>query len=282
MRTIKPYAGGKNMIALKKGIALALGLVLLAGCGSSQKQETETPKEEKLEKIELSVAKTEINVDEELEITVVTAPKDIEIKTSSFQEMKDATIEKKDDKYMFKATKAGTYTILAKQDSIDSNTLKVKVNGEETDEEENQTNNETASSQTTSNQQALAEAGSASNEQVIVGADGTPHNDPNWNASDAVEVSAVMNNPDHYVGEKITIIGHLPQQAAIDSQGNYYPAIYPNTDTTDGLRLDGASVDIGGCVAELTGTLQKQNVGDDSYVFNVESYRMITDGSAGQ
>lgn len=80
----------------------------------------------------------------------------------------------------------------------------------------------------------------------------------------------------------IPIIGHLPQQAAIDSQGNYYPVIYPNTDTTDGLRLDGASADIGGCVAELTGTLQKQNVGDDSYVFNVESYRMITDGSAGQ
>ncbi|EOS60041.1 hypothetical protein C815_01779 [Firmicutes bacterium M10-2] len=259
------------MIALKKGIALALGLVLLAGCGSSQKQETETPKEEKLEKIELSVAKTEINVDEELEITVVTTPKDIEIKTSSFQEMKDAKIEKKDDKYMFKATKAGTYTILAKQDSIDSNTLKVKVNGEETDEEENQTNNETASSQTTSNQQADTDEETTSNEQVIVGADGTPHNDPNWNATDEqVVVGAdgrphngpssvdwVLSHVDQYLApdQKTWVTGTVPQALKEDANGNMSMVLW-NDDQTQYLVLEGYT-GAGNQEVTLTGTLSK-------------------------
>ncbi|WP_300835923.1 hypothetical protein, partial [uncultured Dubosiella sp.] len=64
------------MKALKKGIVLCLGLIMMAGCGSAPEQKTEKPVEKKLEKIELSVQKTEVDVDEALEITVSTTPKD--------------------------------------------------------------------------------------------------------------------------------------------------------------------------------------------------------------
>lgn len=256
-----------------KLLMIMLGAAMLSACGSVPEQETE----KKLEKIELSVQKTEVDVDEALEITVSTTPKDIEIQTASFQKMDGAQIEKKEKKFVFKASKAGTYSVQVKQDAIDSNVLKIKtVDPKEKAEEEEEVAEDAAQS---SQETAGQETGAQENQQVIVTGNGLPHNDPNWNAeaiADTVDVSSVMADPQRYMGQTMTIVGNLPQSAAADSNGKYYTALYPDTNTNEGLRLSGASIDIGGCVAELTGMVVKE---DDTYVFDVQSYRMAADQS---
>ncbi|GJM56391.1 hypothetical protein [uncultured Dubosiella sp.] len=255
-----------------KLLMIVLGAAMLSACGSVPEQETE----KKLEKIELSVQKTEVDVDEALEITVSTTPKDIEIQTASFQKMDGAQIEKKEKKFVFKASKAGTYSVQVKQDAIDSNVLKIKaVDPKEKAEEEEEVAEDAAQS---SQETAGQETGAQENQQVIVTGNGLPHNDPTWNAeaiADTVDVSSVMADPQRYMGQTMTIVGNLPQSAA-DSNGKYYTALYPDTNTNEGLRLSGASIDIGGCVAELTGMVVKE---DDTYVFDVQSYRMAADQS---
>ncbi|HAM30971.1 MAG TPA: hypothetical protein DCP49_06030 [Erysipelotrichaceae bacterium] len=126
-----------------KLLMIMLGAAMLSACESVPEQETE----KKLEKIELSVQKTEMDVDEALEITVSTTPKDIEIQTASFQKMDGAQIEKKEKKFVFKASKAGTYSVQVKQDAIDSNVLKIKaVEPKEKAEEEEEVAEDAAQS----------------------------------------------------------------------------------------------------------------------------------------
>lgn len=270
---MEAYTGGNHtMKKWTKLLMIVLGAAMLSACGSVPEQETE----KKLEKIELSVQKTEVDVDEALEITVSTTPKDIEIQTASFQKMDGAQIEKKEKKFVFKAPKAGTYSVQVKQDAIDSNLLKIKAvePKEKAEEEEEVAEDAAQSSQETAGQ----ETGAQENQQVIVTGNG-PHNDPNWNAeaiADTVDVSSVMADPQRYMGQTMTIVGNLPQSAAADSNGKYSTALYPDTNTNEGLCLSGASIDIGGCVAELTGMVVKE---DDTYVFDVQSYRMAADQS---
>ena len=51
-------------------------------------------------------------------------------------------------------------------------------------------------------------------------------------------------------------------------------------DPQERLRLDGANVTIGSCIAELTGTLSKETVDKDQYVFDVTSFEQVSDESA--
>ncbi|WP_305153617.1 hypothetical protein [uncultured Dubosiella sp.] len=220
------------MKALKKGIVLCLGLIMMAGCGSAPEQKTEKPVEKKLEKIELSVQKTEVDVDEALEITVSTTPKDIEIQTASFQKMDGAQIEKKEKKFVFKASKAGTYSVQVKQDAIDSNVLKIKaVDPKEKAEEEEEVAEDAAQS---SQETAGQETGAQENPQVIVTGNGLPHNDPNWNAESSQETSEngsqngpstvdwVLGHVDQYLvpGQQTWVTGSVPQTLKQDANGN--------------------------------------------------------------
>ncbi|WP_302609014.1 hypothetical protein, partial [uncultured Dubosiella sp.] len=114
----------------------------------------------------------------------------------------------------------------------------------------------------------------------------TQTQNPGEASPDAIDVATILSDPDDYVGQSITIIGALPQTAAYDANNNPYEIIYPTSggsdinDPSDRLRLEGANVTIGGCIAELTGTLEKQKIGNDQYVFNVTSFEEVSDESA--
>ncbi|GJM56397.1 hypothetical protein [uncultured Dubosiella sp.] len=265
------------MKALKKGIVLCLGLIMMAGCGSAPEQKTEKPVEKKLEKIELSVQKTEVDVDEALEITVSTTPKDIEIQTASFQKMDGAQIEKKEKKFVFKASKAGTYSVQVKQDAIDSNVLKIKaVDPKEKAEEEEEVAEDAAQS---SQETAGQETGAQENPQVIVTGNGLPHNDPNWNAESSQETSEngsqngpstvdwVLGHVDQYLvpGQQTWVTGSVPQTLKQDANGNMSMVLW-NNDKTQYIVLEGYS-GAGNEEVTLTGTLRKDG---NVYVLTVE------------
>ncbi len=265
------------MKALKKGIVLCLGLIMMAGCGSAPEQKTEKPVEKKLEKIELSVQKTEVDVDEALEITVSTTPKDIEIQTASFQKMDGAQIEKKEKKFVFKASKAGTYSVQVKQDAIDSNVLKIKaVDPKEKAEEEEEVAEDAAQS---SQETAEQETGAQENQQVIVAGNGQPHNDPNWNADSSQEISEngsqngpstvdwVLGHVDQYLvpGQQTWVKGSVPQALKQDANGNMSMVLW-NNDKTQYIVLEGYS-GAGNEEVTLTGTLRKDG---NVYVLTVE------------
>lgn len=252
-----------------KLLMIMLGAAMLSACGSVPEQETE----KKLEKIELSVQKTEVDVDEALEITVSTTPKDIEIQTASFQKMDGAQIEKKEKKFVFKASKAGTYSVQVKQDAIDSNVLKIKAADpkEKAEEEEEVAEDAAQSSQETAGQ----ETGAQENQQVIVTGNGLPHNDPNWNAESSQETSQngpstvdwVLGHVDQYLvpGQQTWVTGSVPQALKQDTNGNMSMVLW-NNDKTQYIVLEGYS-GAGNEEVTLTGTLRKDG---NVYVLTVE------------
>lgn len=252
-----------------KLLMIVLGAAMLSACGSVPEQEIE----KKLEKIELSVQKTEVDVDEALEITVSTTPEDAEIQSASFQKMDGAQIEKKEKKFVFKASKAGTYTVQVKQDAIDSNLLKIKaVDPKEKAEEEEEVAEDAAQS---SQETAGQETGAQENQQVIVTGNGLPHNDPNWNAESSQETSQngpstvdwVLGHVDQYLvpGQQTWVTGSVPQALKQDANGNMSMVLW-NNDKTQYIVLEGYS-GAGNEEVTLTGTLRKDG---NVYVLTVE------------
>lgn len=259
------------MKTITKTLALCLGLALTVGCASAPKEEPKKEAEKKLEKIELTAAKTEVDVDEELEITVNATPKNFTIQTESFAAMNGANITMKDKKYVFKASKAGDYAVQAKQDAIDSNVLKIKVVEEEQPEKEDQSAKQ-PETETVSDEKAAESAvgyngyphnnpnWNADEEQVVVGGDGTPHNGP-------ASVDWVLENVDQYLvpNQETWVTGNVPQALKEDANGNMSMVLW-NADQTQYIVLKGYTGN-GGQEVTLTGTLSKDG---NVYVLTVQ------------
>ena len=267
------------MKTITKTLALCLGLALTVGCASAPKEEPKKEAEKKLEKIELTAAKTEVDVDEEVEITVNATPKNFTIQTESFAAMNGANITMKDKKYVFKATKAGDYAVQAKQDAIDSNVLKIKVVEEEQPEKEDQSakqpETETVSDEKTA-ESAVGYNGyphnnpnwNADEEQVVVGGDGTPHNGP-------ASVAWIIANADSYMtpSQQVWVRGSLPQSKLPAEKTPTGMALFDTDGDTDqylvlegfdtGLQGDPVTLENGTTVAgseiTLTGTLSMKD-----------------------
>lgn len=263
-------------------------LILLAGCSATSKK-TET-----LKTIQLDPEADKVLVDTDTDIHIKTDPATIQLTDKDFT-CSGGNVKVTKDNAEFSASDAGTYTISAKQGNVTSNTITITVVAEEselvaaadTDQttssapatDDSQTTSNDATTSTDNTASSSSNAGSSASTQ-------TQTQNPGEASPDAIDVATILSDPDDYVGQSITIIGALPQTAAYDANNNPYEIIYPTSggsdinDPSDRLRLEGANVTIGGCIAELTGTLEKQKIGNNQYVFNVTSFEEVSDESA--
>lgn len=89
------------------------------------------------------------------------------------------------------------------------------------------------------------------------------------------DVDSVLAQASSLYGQRISVIGNLPQAAMPDGNGGY--ATYILSDGGNALRFNG-SVNFGSCKARLTGTLQNEN---GEPVLNVDSAEQLTFDTAG-
>ncbi|WP_304754062.1 hypothetical protein [Dubosiella newyorkensis] len=257
----------KKMISL----CLACTLVLLTACSNGNN------KKETLKSIQLDPEANKVLVDTDADIHIDTDPDNIQLNDKDFTSS-GGNVKVNKDNAEFTASEEGTYTISAKRGNITSNTVTITVVSDESDlaaaNDEQTTTND--NSQTT-------DTSTASNSTQT--SNTTQTQNPGEASPDAIDVATILSDPDDYVGKTITIIGSLPQTPAYDSNNQPYEIIYPTAggsninDPSDRLRLEGAKLTIGCCIAELTGTLEKKQVGNDQYVFDVSSYEEVLDES---
>ncbi|GJM56392.1 hypothetical protein EROP_00850 [Erysipelotrichaceae bacterium OPF54] len=253
------------------------GLLLTVGCAGNDK------KKETLKSIQLDPEADKVLVDTNTDIQITTDPKDIQLTDQQFQ-CSGGTIKVKGTNAEFSASEAGTYTISAKQGDVSSNTVTITVVEQESELAAADTEDVQDAAQDNSQDSSTADSSSPSSSDSSMPA--AQASTPSEASPDAIDVSAVLADPDNHVGKTITIIGSLPQAAAYDSNNQPYEVIFPTSgpgninDPQERLRLDGANVTIGSCIAELTGTLSKETVDKDQYVFDVTSFEQVSDESA--
>lgn len=93
-----------------------------------------------------------------------------------------------------------------------------------------------------------------------------------------VDVAWVLDDPESFVDRQVTLLASLPQMAAVDENGDFYPVALPVEREGGMLRLNGRPVEIGSCLAQLDGVLKRREEGH--YEFWVEDYQMVLDGAA--
>lgn len=260
-------------------ILAVCSLALLTGCTNGG------TKKETLKLIQLDPEADKVLIDTNTDIQITTDPANIQLSDSDFH-TSGGTIKIKKNNAEFSASEVGTYTISAQKSGISSNTVTIEVVAQERDlaSTESDENDDTSTvSQVTDSSSDTA----SSNSTDTASTSQSASSQSSEATSDAIDVATVLSDPQDYVGKTITIIGALPQTAAYDENKNPYGVIFPTSnnggdinDPSDRLRLDGTSITIGGCIAELTGTLTQQNIGDDQYVFDVTSFEEVSDESA--
>lgn len=224
------------------------GLLFTVGCAGNDK------KKETLKSIQLDPEADKVLVDTNTDIQITTDPKDIQLTDQQFQ-CSGGTIKVKGTNAEFSASEAGTYTISAKQGNVSSNTVTITVVEQESELAAADTEDDQDAAQDNSQDPSAADSSSSTPaSQSSVPSEASP---------DAIDVSAVLADPDNYIGKTIPTSG----------PGNI-------NDPQERLRLDGANVTIGSCIAELTGTLSKETVDKDQYVFDVTSFEQVSDESA--
>lgn len=300
---------------MKKSVLslLACSFLALAGCSSTPEEPSKTSSvsQQALSIIELVPESDKVLVNEPMDIEIKTDPANTALSDADFS-LSGGSIQIEGSHAKFKADQTGTYTVTAEKEGIKSNPITVEVlaaaDSEARPEEnvsekpaesttakasETQTNQtDTAkndSSQSpagnTATNQAPAESSPASAESS-----GSSAPDSQSDTStrlplplDAKIVSAtdVLEHPENYLNQTITVSGSLPQTAPLDANGQPQMVLYGlNASAGTGIPLTGnTTFPFGGCNAELTGVLRQNTKG--LYYLDVQSAIQTSNGSAG-
>lgn len=256
---------------------LALGL--LAGCASSEKQP--------LSIIELTSENDKILVNEESDIQIKTDPADTELSDADF-DADGGKIEVDQDTAHFSADKAGTYTIKADKDGIESNPVTITVVDDE-DQKNSSTTAAANSSNTQNNTKDTAQSSQSSQKTAStqsdqptqpVSSDVKPqYSEPAVMPDYGIDLSELMENPDQYVGKTVTVVGIEPQDTPVTGDAKLadgtYLFVLESADGKQGLPVDLSQLTIPnlgdyGKMA-ITGTLKKQKIGNYDYVLDASN-----------
>lgn len=275
----------------KKQLSFALGaLLVFSGCTASTGNSAATSRPESstassaassqtaaLTVIQLVPEADGALVNDETGIAIQTTPKAIILAKGDFTTT-GGSLDVQNDKAIFKADKAGSYTISAVKDGVKSNSVTIRVVTSDDPD---------ASSITEARQKAKDSAASAASDSAAKDASaGSAANSSTADASSSADAAAinvrdVLKNPEQYLNKVITVAGALPQEAVQDASGNPEIKLYPDAGSTDeSLTLTGKNdFNFGGCDADVTGTLKKDS--DGKYVLDVDHATQTSSGAAG-
>lgn len=256
---------------------LALGL--LAGCASSEKQP--------LSIIELTSENDKILVNEESDIQIKTDPSGTELSDADF-DADGGKIEVDQDTAHFSADKAGTYTIKADKDGVESNPVTITVVDDE--DQKNSNSSGTADSlntqSNTQNSQPSQNTGSSQSDQPAqpVASDSQPqYSEPPVMPDYGTDLSVIMENPDQYAGKTITVVGYddgaTPLSGDAQLPDGTYLFILWSADSKYCLPIDFSQMknpDLGDDgKLSITGKLVKQKVGNYDYVLDATNVVLL-------
>lgn len=270
----------------KKWIISFLSLGLLAGCQNQT---------QKLSIIELVPESDRILEGEKTRIDIKTDPAGTKLADSNFDAGK-GEIEAEDGYAMFSADEAGTYTIKASKDGIESNPVTIEVVSEEDqdhkDEAEQSSDKTSDSSQKSQNQKPDSDQQNTGTSEKTDSGSASSNSDSssqnagktdNSGSSDFVvdnhnpintDLASVMNDPEDYLNHTIDVVLMVPQDLP-DSKQAVLPdgtklSVLLSEDGKNAIPvLNYSDFDNWGVKNEVLGIFRKQNAGDYDYVLDV-------------